>query len=112
MIRDIVKSLESQPNVAWTCSEEISRLREYQELEESLGVDSLALMRKARDMATMAKKREESGNDAYSLVENLADELMEKYNIRDIVDGCLCQPTGFDQNSIGMSKMSKGGNQQ
>ena len=108
MIKDIIESLESQPNVSWMCSEEISRLREYQELEESFGVDILALMRNVKALADSASRKMESDKELYPMLERLADEISEKYNIKGMVNDLVCQSLGVNPSYIGLSS---GGNQ-
>ena len=107
MIKDIIESLESQPNVSWMCTEEISRLREYQELEESFGVDILALMKQAKAVADSASRELESNKELNSMLERLADEVAAKYNIRGMVSDLVCQSLGVDPDGIGMSSGGK-----
>ena len=107
MIKDIIESLESQPNVSWMCSEEISRLREYQELEESLGVDILALMRNVKAMADSASRESESNKGLYPMFERLAEEVVEKYNIKGMVNDLVCQSLGVDPSGIGIASGGK-----
>lgn len=102
MIKDIIESLESQPNVSWMCSEELSKLREYQELEESFGVDILALMKQAKAVADSASRKLESDKELDSMLERLAEEISEKYNIKGMVNDLVCQSLGIDPSDIGL----------